>query len=210
MALGSGAGGVLPFDRGGADALVAREGGPPTALAGKDDALAGFAADADRAADPGAVVAFSGRGAAAARVESFRGVDAFVCRRDLESQSKVLPIEPSCVSSRGLTTAVAGHDPGDFSFQLEVVLDGFVICSAGGAKKKNRGVSWSTIEMMCRGARTYVDPMMGQAISSTGQRVLGLMSFFFLLASTPLNEPINPRTATAIVQRIVECLLGRR
>lgn len=89
VALGSRPGGVLPFDRGGADAFVAREGRSPTALAGKDDALAGFAADADRAADPGAVVAFSGRGAAAARVESFGGVDAFVCRRQFESQSKL-------------------------------------------------------------------------------------------------------------------------
>merc|ERR1712080_443023 len=60
-------------------------------------------------------------------------------------------------------------------------------------------------------ASSYVvDPIMGQAISSTGQRVFGLMSFFFLLASTPLNDPINPRTATAIVQRMVERLWRRR
>jgi hypothetical protein len=96
MALGSRPSGVLALDRGGADALVAGEGGSPAALAGKDDALAGFAADADRAADPGAVVAFSGRGAAAA-VESFGGVDAFVCRRDLERQPIVVPIESICV-----------------------------------------------------------------------------------------------------------------
>ena len=88
MALGSRPSGVLALDRGGADALVAGEGGSPAALAGKDDALAGFAADADRAAD---------RGAAAARVESFGGVDAFVCRRDLERQPIVVPIESICV-----------------------------------------------------------------------------------------------------------------
>ena len=138
MALGSRPSGVLPFHGRGADALVAREGGPPTALAGKDDAFAGFAADADRAANPGAVVAFPGRGAAAARVESFGGVDALVCRRSLESQSMMVLNEPFCVSFRGLTTAVAGHDPRDFSLQLEVVLDGFVICSAGGAKSRRQ------------------------------------------------------------------------
>lgn len=62
-----------------ADTLVARERGPPACLAGEDDALADFAADTDGAADLGAIPAFAGRGAAAARVERLLRVDALVC-----------------------------------------------------------------------------------------------------------------------------------
>lgn len=78
VALGAGAGRVFPFDGSGADALVPGEGGPPAALAREDDAFTSFTTDAERAADASAVATFASRGAAAAGVESFGGVDTLV------------------------------------------------------------------------------------------------------------------------------------
>lgn len=69
-----------------ADALVAGERTLPSLGAGKDDALAGFAADAADVRDGRAVSTLAGRSAAATRLEGLRRVEAFVCGRECQRQ----------------------------------------------------------------------------------------------------------------------------
>lgn len=69
-----------------ADALVAGERTLPSLGAGKDDALAGFAADATDVRNGCAVSTLAGRSAAATRFEGLRRVEAFVCGRGRQCQ----------------------------------------------------------------------------------------------------------------------------